>query len=402
MHRYPHLLPGDKDLLFTVESADTPRIAVRSFETGERRALVDGARGRYIPTGHIVFLRASSLWGVSFDVEALEVTSSPVHLLEDVAEFTVSDDGILAYQPFTAAGSTTLVWVDRSGEENPLTNESRRYLQPRLSPDERRVAYVVTEIGGQQDIYILDVERETRTRLTVEGNVNRWPIWTPDGSRIAFTSVRDDSYLDLFWKPTDGSGPADTLLEKSEVLIPLSWSPDSRVLSFYELTGDTSKDLWVLPIDGEPQPFVVTPFSEVSPVFSPDGQWIAYVSTESGKQEVYVTPYPGPGPRILVSSGGGREPSWSSDGRELFYRNGTQMLAVEIQTQPEFRAGRPAVLFEDPYELDLLGPGNPNYDVTADGERFLMVKRAEDTDSSRIHVVLNWFGELKRLVPTDN
>ena len=415
----PQMLPDGETVLFalgttTSTSWDESQIVTQSLETGERRVLIQGGSdARYVPTGHLVYALGETLLAVPFDLERLTVTGGPVPVVEGVARAGIfsgaahasfSDSGSLVYVAGSATQATRLVWVDRNGEENPFIDESRGSSYPRLSPDEGRVAYVNTEIDGHQDIYILDVARGTRTRLTVEGESNRWPIWTPDGNRMAFTSIGDDSLYALYWKPTDGSGPAEKLLEKSERwLFPHSWSPDGRVLSYYETetTTDGNKDLWVLPIDGEPQPFVVTPFREVSPIFSPDGQWIAYVSTESGEQEVYVTPYPGPGPRTPVSSGGGGEPSWSSDGRELFYRNGAQMLAVEIQTQPAFHAGRPVVLFEDPYELDSFGPGNPNYDVAADGERFLMVKRSEDVESSRIHVVLNWFEELKRLVPTN-
>ncbi len=208
------------------------------------------------------------------------------------------------------------------------------------------------------------------------------------------TGIRNN----LFWKAADGGGSAEELLLSEYSLIPHSWSPDGRTLSFYEVNPETGRDLWVLALEGEPSPFLVSPFDERSPVFSPDGEWIAYVSDESGPDEVYLMRYPDAGIRVPVSTDGGQEPAWSGDGGELFYRNEDQMLGVSMVTKPTLEIGQPTLLFEGRYDRDDAASGNPNYDVTADGQRFVMVKGVEGSDQRQIQVVTNWFEKLKRLV----
>jgi len=231
-------------------------------------------------------------------------------------------------------------------------------------------------------------------RLTVEGN-NSFPVWTPDGKRVTFTSTRDGPQ-NLYWKPADGSGQAELLLNMNSlnILTSTSWSPDGESLAFYDSSG--TRDIWALPREGDASTFVATAFTERSPMFSPDGRWLAYVSDESGRDEIYVQPYPGPGGKWPISSEGGIEPHWSADGRELFYRLGDKMMVVEVQSEPAFTSGRPQLVFEGPY---VLGTSVANYDISPDGQRFLMIKE-EGGQQDQINVVLNWFEELKRLVPT--
>ena len=205
----------------------------------------------------------------------------------------------------------------------------------------------------------------------------------------------------LFWQPADGSGKAERLTTSEYRQIAGSWSPDGQVLAFHEVGNPTTgNDLWVLRLsDRKAQPFLRTRFNESAPQFSPDGHWLAYSSNESGRFEIYVQPYPGPGGKWQVSTDGGMEPVWNRNGRELFYRNGDKMIAVDVVTQTVFSAGKPRMLFEGPY---LPSAGNsPNYDVSPDGQRFLMVKAPErEQISSQINVVQNWFEELKQKVPT--
>ena len=210
----------------------------------------------------------------------------------------------------------------------------------------------------------------------------------------------------MYWSPADGSGEAEPLLVTSAFkLDPHSWSPDGTVLAYFEITEGSffrDRDIWTLPLEGDrdPVPFLVTPFNERSPSFSPNGRWIAYASDESGQDEVYVQPYPGPGAKVPVSTDGGREPVWSRNGKELFYWNEDRLMAVDVETAATFSAGRPRLLFEAPH-ITVGGPaGAQGYDISPDGQRFLLIQPSEA--STEMHVVLNWFQELKRLVPTDN
>jgi Tol biopolymer transport system component len=198
----------------------------------------------------------------------------------------------------------------------------------------------------------------------------------------------------------DGSGGLERLTKGEYARVPMSWSPDGQLLAFMENNPTTGYDIWMLRLaDLKAQPFLRTPFNESVPRFSPDGRWLAYISNESGRFEVYMQPYPGPGGKWLISTEGGTEPAWNSNGRELFYRSGDKMMAVDIATQPSFMAGKPRVLFEGRY---VATPAtSPNYDVSRDGQRFLMLKPSEQEASTptQINVVLNWFEELKRRVP---
>jgi eukaryotic-like serine/threonine-protein kinase len=292
------------------------------------------------------------------------------------------------------------VWVTRKGTEQPVTAPPRAYVFPRLSPDGRRVGVGITEQETQ--VWLYDLARETLTRFTFEGNVNLNAAWTPDGKRIAFQSNKEGP-LNLFWQRADGSGGLERLTTSEYNNFPMSWSPDGQLLAFVEVNPTTGYDIWVLQLsDRKAQPFLRTPFNESVPRFSPDGRWLAYVSNESGRWEVYVLAYPGPGGKWQISTEGGTEPVWNSNGQELFYRSGDKMMAVDIATRPSFTAGKPRVLFEGRYNP---APGTtPNYDVSPDGQRFLMIKPSEASEAAaptQINVVLNWFEELKRRVPTD-
>jgi Tol biopolymer transport system component len=297
------------------------------------------------------------------------------------------------------------VWVSRDGAEQSVAAPARAYMFPRLSPDGRRVAVTITEQENQ--IWLYDLSRETLTRSTFEGTQNYNPLWTPDGKRIAFESNRAGP-INIFWQLADGSGGFERLTTSEYLNAPMSWSPDGRLLNFIGIDPTTGVDIWVLRMGDPPagsgqvrkaQLFLQTPFNENTSRFSPDGRWMAYISDESGRNEVYVQPYPGPGGKWQISTEGGTEPVWNPSGRELFYRSGDKMMAVDIVTQPGFVAGRPRMLFEKRYEA---APAPiVNYDVSPDGQRFLMIKPVDQEEAAptQINVVLNWFEELKRRAP---
>ncbi len=427
-HRWPEFLPGGKAVLFaagpTAVNFNNARVAVQSTGTGERRNLLQGGMSpRYTPSGQLVYAQGGTLLAVPFDPQRLTITGTAVPVVEDVLQSSVS--GAAQYS-FSATGSlvyvlggdqsaqSKLVWVSRSGAEQPLAAPAHAYVFPRLSPDGRRVAVGIAEQESQTWLY--DLSRETLTRFTFEGNYNPVSVWTPDGKRIAFESNREGP-PNVFWQLADGSGGLERLTTSDYVHAPMSWSPDGQLLAYIEVNPTTGYDIWMLRV-GDPstgsghapsaasgqvrkaQPFLRTRFNETEPCFSPDGRWLAYISDESGRYEVYVQPYPGPGGKWQISTEGGIDPVWNPNGRELFYRSGDKMMAVDIATQPSFAAGKPRMLFEGRYEP----PPVPvaNYDVSRDGQRFLMLKPSESAQAAptQINVVLNWFEELKRRVPT--
>jgi eukaryotic-like serine/threonine-protein kinase len=244
------------------------------------------------------------------------------------------------------------------------------------------------------------LSRDTLTRFTFEGTANQSPGWSPDGKRIAFRSNKEGPN-NLYWQLADGSGGLERLTTKQVATQNLtSWSADGQFLAYFEVSATSTRDIWVLRLsDRKSQPFLATQFNEGAPSFSPDGRWLAYVSNESGRPEIYVQPYPGPGGKWQISTDSGTEPLWNRNGRELFYRSGNKMMAVQVTTQPAFSASKPTVLFEKEYAASQFPATGVAYDVTADGQRFLMVKETNQAPVAQINVVLNWFEELKRLAP---
>ena len=268
---------------------------------------------------------------------------------------------------------------------------TQSYRAFRLSPDGKRLAILVREL--QSNVYVYDIARGTGTKLTLEGD-NYDPLWTPDGERVVFCCRREgQEEWNLLLTPADSSSKTELLYSAPFKLAPYSWSPDRKLLALY---GD--HNIWALPLEGqrELKPILGTEFFELFPAFSPDGQWIAYNSNRDGSYQIYVRPYPAMDRVIRVSREFGEEPIWSPDGKELFYRNRDKWMVVSISTEPEFVAGTSQVVFEGPY-------GNVpglSYDVAPDGQRFLVLQpQYDDSQVRELHVVTNWFEELKRLVP---
>jgi serine/threonine-protein kinase len=409
-HNWPEFLPGSKAVVFGVPSTST--IAVQLMGSSERRDLLKqtGAIPRYASSGHLIYAQAGNLMAVPFDLERLEVTGTAVPVVQGVlqssnvgqpAQYSVSDTGTLAYVPGgVAATQGKLVWVNRAGTEQPLAAPARAYEQPRLSPDGRRVAVTLRDEAAGPQVWLYDLARDTLTRFTFEGTTNQSVAWTPDGKRIAFLSNKEGRY-NIYWQLADGSGGLERLTTSDHVQFPLSWSPDGQLLAFMEVFPATAGDIWVLRTsDRKAQPFLQAPAYEGGGRFSPDGRWLAYVSDESGRREVYVQPYPGPSGKYLISTEGGNEAEWNRNGRELFYRSGDKMMAVEVTTQASFSVGKPKMLFGGSYLQS--GGTAADYDAARDGQRFLMLKPVEQGQAAptQINVVLNWTEELKRLVPT--
>jgi serine/threonine protein kinase len=404
----PEFLPGGDAVLFTtltgaISTVDERSIDVLRVKTGERKTLIQGGYNpHYLATGHLIFLRSQTLMAVPFDLNRLEIVGTPVPLIEGLrqgyagASFSCSRAGTCVYSGGGAVTQNTVVFVDRDGVSQTLPLMPQNYSTPRFSPSGDKIAFWMEQ--QRCDIVVYDIARNALTRLTTEGD-NHYPIWTPDGRQLTFLSgLRPGSPgYNFMSKPFDGSSREQLLTETGQNLTPLStpsWSPDGSVLAFSK-----RGDIWLLPMSGkqEPHPFIETASNESMPAFSPDGHWLAYTSDESGEQQIYVQPFPGPGARYPISTNGGTEPVWARNGRELFFRNRDQMMAVQISTQPALSASRPRVLFVSPFASRAL---RTNYDVSPDGTRFAMVNDGQRANSTtQINLVLNWFTELQQRVP---
>jgi eukaryotic-like serine/threonine-protein kinase len=400
-HLWPQFLPDGKHFLY-LSFGTAPgggAVYATSIDAKETKLILNNATSAvYVPPGYLLFSRQGTLMAQPFDVGRLQLSGEAVPIADSVqsvqitgrAAFTVSENGVLAYRGGGGVTPLTLAWVSRNGTEQRIAAPAHNYVLPRISPDGQRLAVGIEEADGQ--IWVYDLSRDAITRLTFEGAANVDPVWTPDGKRIVFKGNKNR----LFWEPADGSGAAEELTssELSANNVPSSWSPDGRELA---LTEDRAvRKIWILPLrDRTPHLFVEGPLYETAPRFSPDGKWIAYASNESGRFEIYVRPYPGPGGKWQISAEGGTEPVWNPKGRELFFRNGQKMLAVQYSAQPTFSADKPKMLFEGPY---VQTPRSiPDYDVSPDGQRFLMVKAPEQALApAAINVVLNWTEELRQ------
>ncbi len=390
----PVVLPGGKALLLRVFTGvrESP-LGILSLDTGKLVILRErGIAPRYVSSGHIVYLRAGGLMALPFDLHRLQVVGPETQVVDNVAEYSVSDDGSLAYVPGDPSSEKVLVWADRQGRETPLGLPRAKYGGFRLSPDGKRLAIEVE--GATIDVWVHDLERGSRLRLTHEGN-NGAPSWAPNTGRVAFCSDRAKSF-GLYSTRADGTGTVERLLGGTNVPAWSSWSPDGKYLAFTDV-GAGQPDLWVLPTTGDRKPFPLqtSRSSEWGAEFSPDGRWLAYSSDESGRFEVYVQPAPGrPGGRQVVSGNGGEAPRWSPLGDELFYQDGRKWMSVPVASGATLSLGTPRVLFEAD---SLKVPGIP-YDVSPDGKRFLFVQSSRGSPGpTHLTVVLNWYEQLERL-----
>ena len=418
-HLFPEFLPGGNTVLFTItntQGIENSQIALFDMETGGHRILIPGGSGaRYVASGHIVYGVAGTLRAVPFDLDSLEVRGTPVPVVHGVvtqntgaASFSVSPDGRLVYVVggAAAAGARRLVWVDRNGRSDPIpTLPPAAYGTPRLAPDGERL---LTAVDG--NLWVYDFASGRRSALTTdELTAARYFAWSPDGAQVAYSSTRGGT-SEVWLQAADGSGEPQQLTQFGGGSTDLeSWSPNGDVLAFHH-HGSVTTDLFMIPLgtaDPTPQPFLVNEFAENMTQFSPDGRFVAYVSDRTGERQIYIRPYPGPGAAVTVSIDGGVEPIWGRGG-ELFYRDPATlaMMGVVVSTEPTLRVGVPELLFDGQEYVGYVGTSPVAvYDVTADGQRFLMEQDANTEGSgavpSQIILVQNWFEELTRLVPTN-
>ncbi len=398
--RWPEFLAGGRALLFAIYTGgtnfDDALIARRRLDRDETRIIVRGGTNpHYSPDGYLVFARGGAVLAASFD--GLEATGTPVTILRGirmentgVAQFAISRR-ILAYVP---GGVSPVhyepVWVDRKGGVVPLFEKPGDLYGPRFSPDGRSIAF--SQGDANQDVWIADLERATLTRVTLDPSEEFAPVWSPDGKRIAYGSERRSQPPQILSRLADGSGAETGLWKTRDAVLPQSWSPDGRALACLLLNADGGSDIWILPLEGDrqPKPFLATPFSESLPEFSPDGRWIAYTSDESGRFEVYLRAYPGPGAKLQVSNDGGFEPAWGRDGKELFYRSGAKMMAVAVRPDSVGRFGKPVTLFERSGLYSEPNLSRRLYDVAPDGSRFVMLRAIPLASPPELHVVVGW------------
>jgi len=402
-HRWPNILPGSQSVVFSIQGAQSSQVAVLDLKKHATRVLVqNGSNPRYVPTGHLIYYRSGTLFATPFSAARLEITGPEAPVVEHVssitadgADYSISDNGLLVYvagSSIGGGGKTVLNWADRKGVTQAISDPSE-WGTGRLSPDASHVANSI-RTGSTEDIWTYDLVRRTPTRLTFEGT-NAYPIWSPDGRWIAFSGSLGAKH-GIYRVAADASAKPELLLETESNATPSSWSPDSKTLVYSQAGPGKKTHLWSVAIPaGKPVQLHDSAFTEQNGEVSPDGRWLAYASMDSGAEEVYVQPFPGPGAKTRISTQGGQTPRWSHNGKEIFYWTyGTdrQLMAVEVQPGPAFRAGIPQPLFK-------LAAGT-TWDVAADGKRFLVeTPLASTAGGQRMEAVVNWFDELTRRIP---
>jgi serine/threonine-protein kinase len=422
-HSWPEALPNGRGVLFTVafngrngiKGRNSYAIAVADIPSGQHRILIDDALyPRYSMSGHLLYVTANkTLMVVPFDQNSMKVTGEPTELAEGMrlgdvgsADLAVSATGTLVYTTGPGRGNHELVWVTRDGKKTQAVDPGWQggFLYfPALSSDGKLVAIARSASPGEPiNIWIKRLDRGEARKLTLEGNTNVNPVWTPDGRSITFSSEVAAGAFDLFTKRADGGAQRVLLAHEKRSLFSPRWSPDGKWMVFQTDPAQSGAGdiLGMRPgLDSTPVPLVVTKFTEAAPVFSPDGHWLAYISNESGRYEIYVVPFPNTSAgKWAISADGGTEPVWAHSGSELFYRDRSQnFVAVAVKTRPTFAVGRVTVLFPgagfDSYTF------NATYAVSADDGRFMMSRPAQTGIPDTLIVVDNWFEELKGLVP---
>jgi hypothetical protein len=405
----PTFLPDGRHYLYlaAIRNLNVQReLRVGSLDSDDSKLLLSVySNAVYAPPGYLIFRREATLMAQRFDADKLAVAGDPFPIAEDVGFdatsfqgfFSVSDNGVLVYHS-GAAGKTQFTWVDRTGKELGIVGEAADQGDLQLSPESARLAFRRVESRtGAINIWLMDLARGTASPFTFEQTIDFAPIWSPDGNRIVFASLRDGP-PNLLQKVSNSAGNEEPLLKNFIPKIPFDWSRDGRFIIYGVIDPKTSWDLWVLPLDGDrtPIPFLQTDADERQAQFSPNGKWVAYASIESGRTEVYVRPFPAAAGKWQVSTGGGEQPRWRRDGRELFYLSADhKLIAVEVNTEgPTFEHHTPNALFVT--RVGGIDTPGDYYAVTADGQRFLLNNLVEEAGHTPITVVVNWTADLKR------
>ena len=418
----PQMLPGGRELLFTIGSGSTTdrwdkgQIVVQSLTTGERKVVIQGGSdARYLPTGHMVYASGATVFAVGFDLARLQITGRPRPVLEGVrrslglttgaTQFSVSDTGSLVYipGPSTLSAATDIGLIDRTGAVQRLKLPTASYEHPRVSPDGKRITFT-TDDGRDAIVWVYDLDGATAMRRLTFGGRNRFPLWSADGRRIAFQSDRDGD-LAVFWQPADGAAGAERLTTPAPGTshVPDSFSPIGDVFSFDVLEGASGASLWTASTSDKKATRVagVQSTALTNAAFSPDGKWLAWTTSEAGGSGIFVQPFPSTGARYQITADRGIYPLWSRDGRELFFTPPGELQGVAFTAQPSVVIGKPTTY---PRGFLVSGTGTPRtYDLLPDG-RFIGVIDPALTPqlggaASQV-LVLNWYEELKRLVPT--
>ena len=396
----PEWLPEYKAMIFTLQRTERSLDLVLYDPTRhEMRRLVEGGFNGHYVDGYVIFARQKGVFAAPFDMRSLTITGEEITLTAGVAmypSYPAAHFAVGSHTPFFYVPSDrppefnkrSFAWVDRSGTITDVRFPQGGYFDISLSPDGKRYAF-----HEDERIWIAAVDREMKVRLTNDETREWAPVWMPDGKRIIYSSAKDTGAFALVIRNVDGSAP--DVLKHGIQGWPNSVSRDGRFLAYTELNDKTGADIMILSLVGKRkiERFLVTPYEELNPIFSPDGHWIAYQSNESGAYEIYVARFPASEDKILISDEGGREPRWSHGGRELCYRNGRKTMAVAVDAKRGFHASKPKMLFEG----DFPRPGSAaNYDVSPDGMRFLMLKGQMTKPAKKINVIVNWQEELKQ------
>ena len=425
--RWPQMLPGGKAVLYTGHRSTTrfedATLVVQSLPMGPRKVVLQGGYyGRYLASGHLAYIHHQTLYASAFNLDTLTLTGQPAPVVEGVAgspnlglagagQFAVSSNGTLVYLPTKNAGNDApILWMDRDGRTTPLRATPAQWSDPRFAPDGRRLAVDIFD-GRQYDVWIYDWARDALSRLTADPAYDVKPAWTPDGRRIAFASTRGNSQYNLYWQRADGTGDVQRLTDSKNIQIPISWHQSGKFLAFHEQNPQTGLDLMILPIEGndeagwtagKPTVFLNSPFNELDPMFSPDGRWLAYFSNESGRYEVYVRPFPGPGGKWQISTDGGTYPTWSRIRPELFYgtTDGRIMVVQFTAGGDSFHAEKPQLWSHERYQDRSRGAIQVrSFDLHPDGERFALAKADPQTIDAqeKLVVITNFFDDLRRV-----
>ncbi|MFI5183857.1 MAG: hypothetical protein ACHQNV_05630, partial [Vicinamibacteria bacterium] len=425
-HRWPQVLPGGRDVLFTAHRTlgnyDDATLVVQVLPRGARKIILKGGyHGRYLPSGHVVYVHEGTLFAIPFDLARLETGGAAVPVVEQLAaapvsagaQFSVSNGGILAYQVGKSADQMlSTQWLDRSGKLSPLRSVPAIYRNPRFSPDGTKLAMQIFD-AKSSDIWVYEWGRDTMSRLTFDVFGVAYPVWAPDGRGIVFNSSKGNRLGNLYWQRADGTGEAQRLTESPNLQFSPAWHPSGKYLAFTEMSPETGYDVMILPVEdegasrlkvGQPTPFLNTRWSEGQPAFSPSGRLLAYTSNESGRVEVYVRPFPGPGGRWEVSTEGGAYPTWSRDGRQLFYETPDERLMTVSYAEQgsSFHADKPRLWCETRIPL-FRSYDYRSFDVHPDGQRLAVLKEASEPGEAKpdkVVLFLNFFDELRRLAPS--